>query len=494
MSQDLMQASIVAAQDYINHHSAQVGEGRMRQRYHFMGPCGWINDPNGLIYFRGEYHFFYQFNPFSPFWGKMYWGHATSTDLIEWKYLPIALAPSEPYDDHEQGGCFSGSAIEKDGKLYLLYTGSANLGEGLCQTQNIAISDDGIHFTKYSGNPVVSTPQGVPLDCFRDPKVWEHEGTYYMVCGAQRDGNAQALLYRSQDLFEWDFFNVLYESRGEWGTMWECPDFFRLGDRWVFMCSPVGAGKRKVVYFVGDFDYETGKFVSHVNDEIDWGPDFYAPQTFLAQDNRRIMVGWANGWEWMKDWKDWGPTYREGWCGSFGVPREIRIREDGMLSFTPVRELQEIRVGKSAVEHVSVLEHKSVAIYAGDGVSFELSFTIDLRETQASAVELLLRKGEGKYTSCIFDLSSGLLRVDRNNADGWGTGVSTSSLNLHEKEKLDVRIFSDQSSLEIFVDECTCALSVNIFASSTQNEMEIRAVGGTASIEEVVGYGLQKRR
>ena len=261
MTTKSMQQAIDTASTYFAEHAPEVAQASMRQTYHLMGPCGWINDPNGLIYYRGQYHFFYQFNPYSGFWGKMHWGHAVSDDLLHWTQLPMALAPSEPYDDHPQGGCFSGSAIEKDGKLYVAYTGTANHGNGFVQTQNIAISEDGVHFTKYEGNPVIEAPSGVPTDYFRDPKMWEHEGLYYMVVGAQRDGKAQALLYRSENLLDWEFLNVMHESRGEWGYMWECPDFFPLKDKWVFLCSPMGAGERTTVYFVGDIDYATGRFV-----------------------------------------------------------------------------------------------------------------------------------------------------------------------------------------------------------------------------------------
>lgn len=232
--------------------------------------------------FQGKYHFFYQFNPYSGFWSQMHWGHAVSDDLMHWEQLPVALAPSESYDDHPQGGCFSGSAIEKDGKLYLIYTGTANNGNGFEQTQNVAVSEDGIHFKKYEGNPVIEPPSGIPHDFFRDPKVWEHDGTYYLVCGAQRDGKAQALLYHSPDLLHWDFFNVLFESRGEWGYMWECPDFFPLGDQWVFLCSPwaPAKGPRSISWVISIIGREASPIPSRerlTGDSISTPPDVPGP-------------------------------------------------------------------------------------------------------------------------------------------------------------------------------------------------------------------------
>ena len=230
-----MQKNIDKAQAYIDQNKAAVSQGKMRQNYHFMPQTGWLNDPNGLIYYKGKYHIFYQFNPYYGHWDYMHWGHAVSEDLVHWEYLPLALAPSEFYDDHYRGGCFSGSAIEHDGKLFLMFTGCTNNGNGFEQTQCIAYSEDGIHFEKYENNPVLTAPEGVPSYLFRDPKVWKHGDKYYMICGASRNNFAQALLYVSEDMLHWEFFSVLAESRGEWGYMWECPDFFQLGDKYVLL-------------------------------------------------------------------------------------------------------------------------------------------------------------------------------------------------------------------------------------------------------------------
>ena len=197
MSKKLMQEKIEKAQEEIDRKKELVKQGRMRQNYHFMAQTGWINDPNGLIYYKGRYHLFFQYNPYYGFWDYMHWGHAVSEDLVHWEYLPLALAPSESYDDHMRGGCFSGSAIEHDGKLFLMYTGTKNDGNGFEQSQCIAYSEDGIHFEKYEGNPVITAPPNVPKDFFRDPKVWKHDEKYYMICGARKNDFAHALLYCS---------------------------------------------------------------------------------------------------------------------------------------------------------------------------------------------------------------------------------------------------------------------------------------------------------
>ena len=491
MSKELMKQNIEKAQCEIDNKKNIVKKGKMRQHYHFMPQTGWLNDPNGLIYFREKYHFFFQHNPYNGFWDSMHWGHAVSDDMLHWEYLPLALAPSEIYDNHLRGGCFSGSAIEHDGKLFLMFTGTTNEGKGFEQTQCIAYSEDGIHFEIYEGNPVLTAPEGVPTDMFRDPKVWKHGDTYYMVCGASRDNKGHALLYRSKDMFHWTFFNVLAESRGEWGYMWECPDFYPVGDKYVLMFSPMGSGEHTSVYLVGDFDYETGKFNYYINSEIDWGFDHYAPQSFLAPDGRRIIVGWANEWEWMPLWKDWGPTYKEGWCGSFNIPREVCMMEDGTLQFIPIAEVKTLRNNPKQTEMLVVTE-KETELTAGDGVCFELKLKIDLERTDADKLELDLRCGEGRKTVCLFDFEKAEMSVDRNEADGWSKGISRSVMYLRGKKELDIHILSDQSSLEIFTNEYQNNHSNNIFAGNTQNQLKIRTYGGNAIINNIESYGLKE--
>ena len=151
----------------------------MRLKYHFEPKKGWMNDPNGLIYYKERYHAFFQHNPHAAVWGPMHWGHAVSDNLIHWEELPIALYPEQPYED--DGGCFSGSAIEKDSKLYIFYT---SVSKSMGQTQSVAVSDDGILFIKYSGNPLITAPPSDGSADFRDPKVLLIEGTYYMVVGS----------------------------------------------------------------------------------------------------------------------------------------------------------------------------------------------------------------------------------------------------------------------------------------------------------------------
>lgn len=490
MLHESMYRNIEKAQEEIDRKKDIVEAGVMRQNYHFMPQTGWLNDPNGLIYYKGKYHFFYQYYPYAGFWGAMHWGHAVSDDMIHWEYLPLALAPSEEYDDHYQGGCFSGSAIEHDNKLFLMYTGTTNHGNGFEQSQCIAFSEDGINFVKYEGNPVITAPEGIPKDFFRDPKVWKHEDTYYMICGANKDGMAQALLYKSKDMLEWEFFNVLAESRGEWGYMWECPDFFSIGEKHVLMFSPMGSKERTSVYLVGDFDYKTGKFFYSESGEIDWGFDYYAAQSFLAPDGRRIIVGWSNAWDWMPFWKDWGPTYKEGWCGFFNIPREVEILEDNTLRFKPIREVETLRSRHEKAEAIILSGASKLEISSGN--SLEVKMTIDLERTQTNEVCLEIRADERNYTKVVFDLRDSEIRFDRNKADEWSEGIARGPLKLINKKELDIHIFIDQSSIELFCNDYQSNLSCNVFARKEQDKNYVFIEEGNLYIKEIESWKLSK--
>jgi len=221
-----MKESIRKANQYIDENRERVNQ-QYRGAFHLLPPIGWMNDPNGFVYFRGEYHLFYQFYPYDSVWGPMHWGHAKSKDLLHWEELPVALAPSESYD---KDGCFSGSAIVKDDKLYLLYTGHVDDEEKREETQCLAVSTDGITFEKIPTNPVIHAHhiEGIAdIADFRDPKVFEYQGSYYAVVASKTpDERGQILLFASSNLVDWTFTSVLLEGEKGQGIMWECPDFF----------------------------------------------------------------------------------------------------------------------------------------------------------------------------------------------------------------------------------------------------------------------------
>ncbi|MDD1633664.1 MAG: glycoside hydrolase family 32 protein, partial [Methylococcaceae bacterium] len=326
----------------------------------------------------GEYHLFYQYHPFGTDWGPMHWGHAVSLDLVRWRRLPIALAPSPGGPD--AGGCFSGSAVDDEGVLSLVYT-----GHGDRQVQCLATSPDGRVFSKHPGNPVLaSPPEGFPPAHFRDPKVWRAEGRWWMVAGSKRDGRGAALLYESKDLRQWSFKAVAAESDGTLGSMWECPDLFALGDRHVLVVSPEGLDRRKALVFVGRLDYRTGRFAIESRHVADHGFDLYAPQSFEDAAGRRVVIGWMDRWG-SKAW----PTKTWGWAGAMTVPRLLRLSADGTPLWAPVPEIETLR-GQAVTAPAGELETGLRALEAVRGDSLDLELEIDPGTT--SEVALVVRR------------------------------------------------------------------------------------------------------
>lgn len=360
----------------------RVGNMREFQRfqYHFEPQKGWMNDPNGLVYFRGRYHAFFQHYPNDSKWGQMHWGHAVSDDLLHWEELPIALYPDRDYEN--DGGCFSGSAVEKDGRLYLFYT---SVSHELGQTQSVAWSDDGVHFEKYEGNPVIrANPTGAPD--FRDPKVTNIDGTWYMVVGSGDGSEGRVLLFRSEDLLRWNYVGVLFVG-AEYAHCIECPDFFKMGDKYVLMFSKIGEQERSTIFVVGDF--REGKLVNYTLSRPEWGPDFYAPQSFF-DGRRRIMIGWMY---------HWGKEAPEGcpFAGALSVPRELTLDGTRVRNF-PVAEARHLLRRESPYvrregEKLTFLDR------AGKAVTWELPGlqTVDILEDTKS-VEVFLNGGETSFS------------------------------------------------------------------------------------------------
>lgn len=351
-----------------------------RLQVHFEPKTGWINDPNGLIYFRGRYHAFFQHNPFAPKWDRMHWGHAVSDDLIHWEELPIALYPDQPYED--DGGCFSGSAVEKDGRLYLFYT---SVSHDRKQTQSMAYSDDGIHFVKHPENPVIGeNPLG--YEDFRDPKVVRIEDHWYMVVGTGDASTGKVLLFTSADLLSWEYVGVLFEGE-QYAHCIECPDFFRLGDKYVLMFSKINETERAAHFVVGDF--ADGRLVNYQVCRPEWGPDFYAPQTFFGTD-RRILIAWMY---------HWGKEAPAGCsiAGAFTIPRELRL-EDGQVCMYPAAEARHLLKEESAY----VLQQGEDVILkdrSGNTVHRQIlkSSTLEILEDTKS-VEVFVNGGKTSFT------------------------------------------------------------------------------------------------
>ncbi|HEX9019173.1 MAG TPA: glycoside hydrolase family 32 protein, partial [Anaerolineaceae bacterium] len=314
-----------------------------RPNYHFMPPANWMNDPNGLIQWNGTYHLFYQHNPASAGWGSMHWGHATSQDLVHWQHLPIALAPTPDGPDHT--GVWSGCMVDWNRVPTAVYTAR----DGEREHVSLASSHDNfLTWEKFSGNPViVDPPAGLDLVAFRDPCVWRVDGGWKMVIGSGIRGVGGAiLLYSSANLTDWHFLGPLVvgdatQKEPLWaGEMWECPNFFPLGDRHILMISamavnPTGQGLYSM-YMAGKFS--DNHFTPEVAAKLDGGDIFfYAPQAFQDERGRRIAFGWS------QEARSLEVQRTAGWAGVMTLPRLLEWRSDGWMGQRPVPEVELLR-------------------------------------------------------------------------------------------------------------------------------------------------------
>lgn len=450
-------------------------------QFHLAPAAGWINDPNGLICIDGVYHAFFQHHPYSEHWGPMHWGHATSRDLIRWQHQPIALAPDSPYD---QDGCFSGCAVDDNGVLTLLYTGHVWLGEPgddsqVREVQCLATSEDGIRFVKHG--PVLAPPDGIQH--FRDPKVWRENGEWWLVVGAKENGLGQVRLYRSADLRAWRFDRVLAGAQtAHQGYMWECPDFFPLGEQHLLLFSPQGLAAHgyryrnrfQSGYLLGHWRPDGDFTVTQPFCELDAGHDFYAPQTFSAADGRRLLFAWMDMWESPM------PSKAHRWAGALTLPRELTLAADGSVRMNPARELAALRRGSQTLS-AQTLTNQHLPL---TNDMQELILTLRPADSDAERYGLAI----GSAARLFIDNQSHRLVLERFNEHP--ALCTCRSVPLPEGDILSLRIFIDRSSLEIFVNQGQACLTSRIYPTAGDRRLSLFAEGGRALFEPITGWQL----
>lgn len=443
--------------------------------FHLAPPAGWMNDPNGLIYFNGRYHAFFQHHPASAYQGPMHWGHATSTDMLHWQHEPIALAPGDKYD---RDGCFSGSAVDDDGVLSLFYTGHICLDDRgndsiIREVQCLATSHDGIHFEKQGC--VLTPPEGIMH--FRDPKVWHEDGSWWMVIGARdASDNGQVLLYRGTSLRDWHLEHVLAHSAAGKSYMWECPDFFRCGNFHWLMFSPQGmppSGYRFRNLFQSGVlagSWKPGSVFALKGgfEELDYGHDFYAPQSMLAEDGRRIIMAWMNMWDSPV------PTRSEAWAGCLTLPREV-FERDGRLCQRPVREVESLR---KKCQPLSPVRLQGLQLLTENVQAAELLVTWHTVDSHAEHYGVRLGDGLRLYV----DNQAGRLVLWRYYPEEGLDGYR--SVELPDTEYLTLRIFLDRSSVEVFVNDGEATLSSRIYPQADSRQLSLYAAHGDAILTD----------
>lgn len=428
---------------------ADVEADPYRQQFHLQPPVGWLNDPNGLCVYGGQYHAFFQYGPFDVTGGVKHWGHAVSKDLLHWEPLPVMLYPDEPFDCH---GVYSGSALIEGTEMYLYYTGNVKhpgdfdyIKQGRGHNVCLSVSHDG---KTVASKQCLLYNKDYPagLTCHvRDPKVFAYEGKYYMVLGARTlEDKGEVLVLESTDKLHWNHINTLTTPE-TFGYMWECPDLFCLDGQWYLAVSPQGIQCQNIYgcgYFAVYGDWRAHCTLGEFH-EMDAGFDYYAPQSFVDENGRRIQIGWMG----MPD-ADYGnaPTVAHGWQHCFTVPRLLTKGENGTLLQTPVPELDARR--------------SAAALTLRNGEEASLSPCFDLTAAPAGDFALTVAHGvELVYTeqdsTCVLQF----------------TDPAQASGRTQRRTKLSapcrsVRVVGDRSSLEIFLNDGAAVFSTRYYPAA----------------------------
>jgi beta-fructofuranosidase len=347
----------------LNSASDDALQGRLaadplRPQFHLLPAKNWMNDPNGPIYWKGHYHMFFQYNPNAAVWGDMHWAHAVSDDMIHWRHLPIALAPTPGWDDAD--GCFTGSAVDDNGVATILYTGvktvppeRATLRDGVHNFREVIClatsADPQLRAWTKRKTPVIEPPQDPRITGFRDPFLWRDRDTWCLgVASGIRKEGGNVRLYRSKDLRRWEYLHLL--ASGKWtekesvnpvdsGEMWECPDFFSLGKKHVLLYSTAG----EVYWETGELDPKELVFHMEKRGILDYGA-YYAQKTQLDANGNRIL------WGWITEKRSDDELRAAGWAGCMALPRVLSIGEDGALQMRFAPETKSLR-GKALKIH-----------------------------------------------------------------------------------------------------------------------------------------------
>ena len=443
-----------------------------REHFHLMPPVGWLNDPNGLCQFEGVYHAFFQYSPFDAEGGVKMWGHYISDNMLDWKYQGVALYPDQPFDCH---GVYSGSALVEDGKMYLYYTGNVKLEDGeydYIRTGRegntvLVSSEDGIHFG-HKKQLMRNTDYPDDLTCHvRDPKVWKEQDTYYMVQGARtKEDVGQILIFTSKDKVNWKFKSRI-ESKEPFGYMWECPDYFTIGDKKILSASVQGLEggiwEERNVYQSGYFEVEGDIVSSYKLGEYklwEYGCDYYARQSVETEDGRRIHISWRG----MPDCEAYtNLTIADGWQHCFTLPREIYVK-DGKICQRPVRELDY----KEAITKTA--ENK---LQAGSCKAYDLKID-KIQNNQfciALAEELLLEYTDGRFRMRFTDNRKTCVSAGRD------------CRYVETDEVTNIRVIADVSSVEVFVNDGEYVFSTRYYPD--KYSINVQAEGADICLAEI---------
>lgn len=462
------------ANEYISNHHLSQDE---LPAFHVAPPCGWMNDPNGFSYYDNKIHLFYQFHPYSNVWGPMHWGHVVSKDFIQWEECDVALAPEDIYDSE---GCFSGSAIETDKGHLLVYTGvKKEIIDGkqtTIQNQCIAIGD-GNNYKKLDCNPVIigdMLPDGFSKKDFRDPKIFKEEDGYYLVVGNKtEDGIPQVVLFYSKDALHYEYVSMLASPNNHsLGTMWECPDFFKLDGEYILINSPQHMyandefhNGNNSVYYIGNYHHKQFHY-NHVY-SLDDGLDFYAPQTMQYIDGRRIMIGW------MQSWHANNRLLTQKWAGMMTIPRELRL-VDGRIYQSPVKEIENYY--QNSVNYFDKIISGSCMI---DGIKGRImDMTIDILDDDYDEFIISIACDDKFHTDFTINKKKNIFEIDRTFSGMQHDTIGIKKVkNKTGDQHIKLRFIMDKYSFEIFVNEGKQVFSTNFYTPLEANDIRFYCDG-----------------
>ncbi len=450
-----------------------------RPQFHFSPATNWLNDPNGLVFYDGEYHLFFQHDPYSLTNGPMHWGHAVSPDLIHWTHMPVALHP----DAH--GKIWSGSAVVDANNTSGLVPGGGFIAIFSYdnQSQGIACSrDSGRTWTMYDGNPIMP----IGGKDFRDPKVFWHPETnrWVMILSA----GDRAKLYTSSNLINWTALSEVGSEHNAPGSIWECPDLFPLEvdgqTKWVLIASVMGGGLwsgRGTRYLIGDFDGKTFTDETNALVWLDHGPDNYAGVTFNnTPDGSRIFMGWMNNWSYATHI----PTST--WRGAMTIPRKLELRRtrDGLrLVQSPVPQVDQLR-GTAHRWRDQTIVPGSNLLQGLAGRAFDI--VAEFQPGSALTFGFRVLKRGDQFTTIGYDTRSSALYVDR--ACSGNTGFHPEFSLIHRASlppidgRIQLRILVDWSSVEVFGNHGEVAITDQVFPDADSAELELFAAEGEVKL------------
>lgn len=469
LGQSLLQRAFAAAPS--ENPASTLAKDPRRPQFHLLPAANWMNDPNGPIYWQGQYHMFYQYNPNGAYWGDMHWGHAVSADMVHWRHHPVALAPTPGGPD--AAGCFSGTAIVNTNKVAMLYTGVVAAPENettirdgvhsLRESQCLAIAS-GANLDAWTKDPqpvIARPPEGLAVTGFRDPSPWRHNDALYMVVGSGfRNKGGAVLLYRAanpHDLRHWEYLHPLIQGASSSlqaanpvvsGEMWECPDFFPLGDKFVLIHSAQGRG----LWQIGTLDEKQMVFIPECSGVLDYGV-FYAPKTQLDANGNRILWGWINETRSLEEYR------ASGWAGMMSLPRVLTLDNDHNLRINVAPAIEQLRRNKQSLslattEEKTLQQIAQMRIHNGSGevlCRFKTAygaFSLTVADAENSTPVLHLRYDPQRRAEIQIDDKAIPLQSKAN-------------------DEMEIRFFIDGSVVECFLNQQAAYTKRFYFAGAT---------------------------